>query len=94
MTDESSIDRVALGGAIALVWAGYVGLVGVLARLGWGERWRSILSDVYIGFDETTRGIGVGIGWAALDGLLAGWTVATVYNALSSDSTPADERGA
>ncbi|GGL65426.1 bacteriophage holin [Halocalculus aciditolerans] len=85
MTDDSPIDRVALGGAIALVWAGYVGLVGLLARVGWGERWRSLLSDVYVGFDETTSGIAVGIGWAAIDGFLAGWTVATAYDALTPD---------
>lgn len=91
MATKSPVDRVALGGAIALVWAGYVGVVGVLARIGWGGRWRSLLSNVYIGFDETTSGIGIGIGWAAIDGFLAGWTVATIYNALTSNSTFSDD---
>ncbi|MFB6253534.1 MAG: bacteriophage holin [Halobacteriaceae archaeon] len=78
------IDKTAFSATCAIVWASYVAIIGVMARFGWGERWRSLLSDVYIGFDKTVSGIGIGAAWGALDGFIGGWLIATLYNRLTA----------
>ncbi|MFB6354261.1 MAG: bacteriophage holin [Halobacteriales archaeon] len=90
MAPTNTVDRRALGIAVAAVWAGYVAVLGAMARSGWGERCQRLLADVYRGYDDSVGGIGIGVAWAALDGFIAGWTVAAVYEAVRAGSTAED----
>jgi hypothetical protein len=69
--------------AIALGLTGGLGvlLVGWLAAAGWGNYdLVNALSAVYIGFKATFWGGIIGGLWGFLDGLIAGYLIATLYN--------------
>jgi len=83
MAANEPIDRTALGLTAAIVWAGAVVVLGITSRIGWGDRWRRLLADVYVGYDESLPGLVVGAVWAAVDGFVGGWLVATVYDRLA-----------
>jgi hypothetical protein len=70
----------ALGKAAGVLWAGGVVFLGLLARWHWGEEWRDLLADVYLGYDSTTRGLLLGALWAFLDGFIAAYLLARLYN--------------
>lgn len=79
MTSKSSrpIDSVALGLAIGTTWAFAVGLLGIASRFGWGDGWRELLADLYVGYEENTA---IGIAWGLLDGFVGGWLIGWLYN--------------
>jgi len=74
------LDSAAFGLACGLLWAGGVVVLGITARIGWGDRWQRLLADVYRGYDESASGLLVGGLWAFLDGFLGGYVLAVLYN--------------
>lgn len=83
MTDRSTtrIDPTALGLAMGTLWAGGVAALGLVSRNGWGEELREAIASVYLGYDETDRGILVGALWGFADALIAGVLLGWLYNA-------------
>ena len=79
-SSETRVDETALGSAVGVLWAGGVVVLGLTARLGWGDKWRDMLSDVYIGYDSTPRGITMGAVWAFVDGFVGAYLLAWLYN--------------
>lgn len=59
-----------------------VGL-GLLSRIGWGDRWRRLFADLYPGYGRSSAGLAVGAAWAFTDGVVAGFGFAWLYNALT-----------
>jgi hypothetical protein len=70
----------ALGLAAGTLWGTVVLLLALLSRTGWGEQWRVLLGDAYIGYDETITGSLIGAGWGFVDGAIAGVALGWLYN--------------
>ncbi|MDG5776214.1 bacteriophage holin [Haloarculaceae archaeon H-GB2-1] len=79
-SNSKPVDGRALGRAMGLLWAGAVVALGLAARRGWGDEWRDLLSDVYLGYDSTNRGVAVGAVWAFADGFVGAYLLAKLYN--------------
>jgi hypothetical protein len=79
-SDSANVDGVALGRAMGLLWAGAVVVLGLVARRGWGDEWRDLLADVYLGYDSTARGLVIGAVWAFVDGFVGASLLAWLYN--------------
>ena len=71
---------VPLGIAIGVLWAFYVLFVGILAMFGWGNAVVETLASLYIGYGASVIGAVVGALWAFVDGFIAGYIIAWVYN--------------
>lgn len=79
-SQRGTVDGMALGKAAGMVWAaGVVGL-GVMARAGWGEEWRDLLADAYLGYDSTRDGLAIGAVWGFLDAFIGAYLLAWLYN--------------
>ncbi len=78
--ETHAVNERALGLALGTVWAIVVAALVPLSRIGWGEAWRELLADVYVGYDDTARGTFVGISWGFLDGLVLGTALGWLYN--------------
>lgn len=65
---------------MGLLWAGAVVVLGLLARQGWGEEWRDMLSDVYLGYDSTRNGLAIGAIWGFVDAFVGAYLLAWLYN--------------
>jgi uncharacterized membrane protein YedE/YeeE len=76
------LDPRAFGLACGLLWAGGVAFIAVIARFGWAERLESLISDAYIGYGESERGIAIGAVWAFFDAAIGGYTFAWLYDRL------------
>ena len=76
--DRAKLDPFALGLAIGLLWAIAVAFLGIVSRFGWGEGWRDLLSDLYLGYEEHAA---VGVAWGLLDGFVGGYLLGWLYNA-------------
>ena len=76
--DRGTVDPLALGLAAGLTWATAVGILGVTSRFGWGEGWRELLADLYVGYEENTV---IGVAWGLLDGFVGGYLLGWLYNA-------------
>ena len=78
------LDHKALAVSLGILAGGSVLLIGLigLAAPGYGEDVLETLAGIYPGFQET-GGVGnliVGTLYAALDGAIAGWIIAWLYN--------------
>ena len=73
---------VALGIAIGVLWAIYVGFLGITAMFGWGGGLMVPLASLYIGYAPGIVGALIGAVWAFADGFFAGLVIAWVYNAV------------
>ncbi|MGM0604280.1 MAG: bacteriophage holin [Halobacteriota archaeon] len=82
MTGEQRLrlDSKALGLALGTLWAALVVLLAFTSRSGWGEEWRALLADVYLGYDETNTGAAIGAVWAFLDAFAIGTLLGWLYN--------------
>jgi len=80
MSQTESVNPRALGFALAVLWAGAVAVLGITSRIGWGDRWRDLLADVYVGYDESASGTVVGAAWAFADGFAGGYALGWLYN--------------
>ncbi|MEF8807917.1 bacteriophage holin [Natronomonas sp.] len=85
--NTSRVDGKALGKAMGLLWAGAVVVLGLTACRGWGEEWRDLLSDVYLGYDSTRQGLVVGAGWAFADAFVGAYLLAWLYNLFQRSET-------
>jgi hypothetical protein len=74
------VDGRALGVAMGLLWSGAIVVLGITARVGWGDDWRELLADVYLGYDSTSKGLVVGSFWAFADAFVGAYTLAWLYN--------------
>lgn len=77
---DSPVDSIALGLALGVAWGLAVGLIGLGSKVGWGDRWRHLLADVYVGFEPGSGQASVGVAWAVVDGFLGGVVVGGLYN--------------
>lgn len=76
--DRAALDPLALGLAAGLLWGFAVAFLGITSRFGWGDGWRELLADLYVGYEEKTA---VGVAWGLLDGFAGGYLIAWLYNA-------------
>ena len=74
---------VALGVAIGVVWALYVGCLGIAAMFGWGGGLVLPLAALYIGYAPSVVGAIIGAVWAFVDGFVGGIVIAWIYNAVA-----------
>jgi len=79
----NKLQPLALGIAIGVLWALYVGSVGITAMFGWGAALVMPLASLYIGYDASIIGAIIGAVWAFVDGFVAGVVIAWVYNAVA-----------
>lgn len=79
-SNAHGVDRAALARAAGVLWAGVVLGLGLTARIGWGDEWRDLLADLYVGYDSTDRGLVVGALWAFADGFVGAYLLAGLYN--------------
>ena len=77
---SGTVNPRALGLAIGTLWAIGVALLAIVSRTGWGERWRELLSDAYLGYNETATGALTGAAWGFVDGLVGGVALGWLYN--------------
>ncbi|MDJ1432723.1 bacteriophage holin [Halostagnicola sp. A-GB9-2] len=82
MTALSSkrLDPVALGFAVATLWSITVAALGLTSQVGYGQRWRTLLAEIYPGFEPDEGGLGAGIVWGSLDGLFVGVVLGWLSN--------------
>ncbi|MDE2181460.1 MAG: bacteriophage holin [Alphaproteobacteria bacterium] len=73
----------ALGVAIGVLWALYIGGMAIMAMFGWGTPLIPLLAALYIGYAATIAGAVIGALWAFLDGLVAGVVIAWIYNLIA-----------
>lgn len=72
----------ALGVAFAVLWAAYIGCCGITAIFGWGANLVHVFASLYIGYSASVIGALIGVAWALLDGYIAGFVIAFLYNAV------------
>lgn len=82
-SEPAAIDPWALGLTGGITTAVWVVSIGLLARIGWGERWASLFSDLYLGYDTSRRGLAIGAVWAFADGFTVGAAFAWLYNGIA-----------
>ncbi len=70
----------ALGIAIGVLWALYVGCLAITAMFGWGTALVAPLASLYIGYGASIVGAIIGAIWAFIDGFVAGLVIAWIYN--------------
>lgn len=75
--DDDPVDPLALGLAAGVLWAFVVAALGLTSRFGWGDGWRDLLADLYLGYEESTA---VGTAWGLVDGFLGGYLLGWLYN--------------
>lgn len=75
--NSGRLDPTALGLAVGLTWAGAIAFLGIVSRFGWGEGWRELLADVYLGYEENTA---AGVAWGLVDGFVGGYLIGWLYN--------------
>lgn len=81
--NRAKLDPKALGLAGGISLAGWVVILGLLSRIGWGERWRWLFADLYPGYGSSLPGLVIGATWAFIDGATVGAAFAWLYNALA-----------
>jgi hypothetical protein len=71
---------IALGIGIGVLWAFYVGCLGITAMFEWGNALVTTLGSLYIGYSASLTGAIAGAVWAFVDGFIAGVVIAWIYN--------------
>jgi hypothetical protein len=66
-----------------VLWALYVGCVGITAMFGWGDDLIAPLASLYIGYAASVIGAIIGAVWAFIDGFVAGVIIAWIYNKMA-----------
>ncbi|WIV68326.1 bacteriophage holin [Natrialbaceae archaeon AArc-T1-2] len=75
--DDGPVDPFALGLAAGVLWAVAMAVLGLTSRFGWGDGWRELFADLYIGYEESTT---IGTAWGFVDGFAAGYILGWLYN--------------
>lgn len=89
-TATDQVDGTALGRAMGVLWASAVVMLGVAARYGWGDEWRDLLADVYLGYDSTRKGLAAGALWAFADAFIGAYLLAWLYNRFTRSTSPVE----
>lgn len=79
----SKCQPLALGIAIGVLWALYVGCLAITAMFHWGAELIAPLASLYIGYGASVIGAIIGAAWAFVDGFVAGIVIAWIYNAVA-----------
>ena len=74
------LQPLALGIAFGLVWAFGVFFAGIFAMFGWGNAFVATIASFYLGYGASIIGAIIGALWAIVDGFVAGYVIAWVYN--------------
>ena len=70
----------ALGISIGILWSAYTVFCAITAMFGWGAALVDAISSLYIGYNAPISGALIGAAWGFLDGYIAGFVVAWIYN--------------
>jgi hypothetical protein len=74
------LQPLAFGVAIGLVWAIGVFFAGIAAMFHWGNAFVDVLASFYLGYGASIVGAIIGALWAIVDGFVAGYVIAWIYN--------------
>lgn len=75
------LSAIGLGMAAAVVSALSMLVLGILnMKYGIGAEWIKLVATVYKGYDVTWHGIGLGAGYAAVEGFVGGLLFGWIYN--------------
>jgi len=74
------LQPLALGIAFGLVWAIGVFLAGIFAMFNWGNAFVATIASFYLGYGASVVGALIGALWAIVDGFVAGYVIAWIYN--------------
>ncbi|MCD1293568.1 hypothetical protein CUJ83_00970 [Methanocella sp. CWC-04] len=78
------IKPVQFGLALGIIWGFGVLMLGLMATfLGWGVQAVSTIGSVYLGYELSVIGSIIGLIWAIVDGFIAGFLIAYIYNVLT-----------
>ena len=78
----------ALGVAVGVLWAFYVGCLAITAMFNWGSALVAPLASLYIGYGASIVGAIIGAVWAFVDGFVAGIVIAWIYNIVAKQPAP------
>ncbi len=73
----------ALGIAIGVLSAIYIGCLAIMAMFNWGTELIAPIASFYIGYEASILGAIIGAVWAFVDGFVAGVVIAWIYNAVA-----------
>jgi hypothetical protein len=74
------LQPLALGIAFGLVWAIGIFLAGIFAMFNWGNAFVATIASFYLGYGASVVGALIGALWAIVDGFVAGYVIAWIYN--------------
>jgi hypothetical protein len=81
------LDKLALAFSLGLICGLYLLIATLMLVFSEGEGTQLILlKRFYPGYSITTRGALIGFLWAFIDGFIAGWLIALLYNLFSKKS--------
>ena len=81
MVKKEGLNPRRLGLAVGIVWGAGLFLLGLLSVIsGYGNSFIGAMGSVYAGYAGTFIGSIIGGIWAFVDGFIAGWLVAWIYN--------------
>lgn len=83
------VDTKALGKAVGLFWSAVVVFIGISSRFGWGNRWETLLEDLYPGYNNGKVGLAIGAVWAFCDGFFDAYVIGILYNRFTSGTEKA-----
>ena len=76
---NNELQAPALGIAVGVLWALYVFFLAIFAMFGWGVPVVDAIASLYIGYGASI----IGAIWAVVDGFVAGFVIAWIYNKLA-----------
>ena len=78
---KARLSPCALGAAFGLLWGLSLLVLGLLsAYCNWGTPLVELLGSLYIGYNTTISGLGLGLLWGVIDGFIGGFLLAFFYN--------------
>lgn len=74
--------KFAFGFALGLTWSAGVVIMAIINAFcpDWGNDMIKLLGNVYLGYDESIKGMVLGALWAFGDGFIGGFFIALFYN--------------
>lgn len=79
----SKLSANALGISIGILCSAYALFCGITAMFGWGTSLVDAISSLYIGYSASVLGAIIGAIWAFVDGYIAGFVIAWLYNKIA-----------
>lgn len=82
----AKFDIKAFGLACGILWAAAMFVLGMMNMLlGWGAELIRLMGSLYIGYKPTFFGSLIGATWGFVDGVIAGFFLAWLYNKISKN---------